>query len=280
MYFHSPWLSQIRHVLIPAVMLQKTTYLANPMRRIAHAAALIRSALKTLTASTRTAAYFDPVVLIAVGKVQLARISAEMVINPLFRGEGGLRKRAFSSRLLFFFFLWNSANRWWLTVYSIANMGLSLATVNTSSGVLFCCGLGYNATTGNCLSRTRQMGYKPFNLPSSFVVFNRSTGSTILPAAVPAQSLRDVTANVLKPIKHDITVTLGVGLPLPMAVLAALRMFYRERDDHAWNSQTAPQQVRGRNTLPRCWWAWGLIKYMNLMVGPLFRSWPLRILRN
>lgn len=70
------------------------------------------------------------------------------------------------------------------------------------------------------------MGNRPFTLPDSIVIFNRTTGSTILPAALPAQS--QYTAVTTAP-GHELTVGLSVGLPLLIATLAAIGMYYRER---------------------------------------------------
>lgn len=70
------------------------------------------------------------------------------------------------------------------------------------------------------------MGHLPFTLAPSVVIFNRTTGSTFLPAAVPAQC-QSVT--VAATTKYELTVGLSVGLPLLTATLAALGMFHRER---------------------------------------------------
>lgn len=71
------------------------------------------------------------------------------------------------------------------------------------------------------------MGHLPFTLPESIVIFNRTTGSTTLPDAVPAESLIPVAT--APSTKHDVTVALGVGIPLLTAALVALGMFCRER---------------------------------------------------
>lgn len=94
-------------------------------------------------------------------------------------------------------------------------------------GTLLCCGSGFNETGQECQQTTRQQGRKPFTLYASNVIFNRSTGSTVLPAAMPAQA----SVSVLRVASHghEVAVGLGVGLPLLTATLAALAMLRRER---------------------------------------------------
>lgn len=105
-------------------------------------------------------------------------------------------------------------------------IGLSWVTITNVSGILFCCGTGYDETNGTCSSRTRQMDHMPFTLPESVVIFNRTSGSTIFPAAVPIQSSYYAVAT---PTRHELMVGLSIGLPLLIAMMAALGMFYRER---------------------------------------------------
>ena len=131
-----------------------------------------------------------------------------------------------ASSLLFGLSSWDWVKRWWSTVYSSSDIGLSSVIISNTSGVLFCCGMGYDEATGNCSSRTRQVEHRPFTLPESVVIFNRTSGSTTFPAALPAQSQFTAVATATR---HELTVGLSVGLPLLTATLAALGMFYRER---------------------------------------------------
>lgn len=70
------------------------------------------------------------------------------------------------------------------------------------------------------------MGHLPFTLPESAVIFNRASGSTILPVALPAQSQLFTVATTRR---HELSVGLSIGLPLLTTTVAALAMYYRER---------------------------------------------------
>lgn len=114
-------------------------------------------------------------------------------------------------------------------VYAESDLGLSSVTISPSTGIVFCCGMGFDESTGNCSTHTRQMGQSPFNLPASAVIYDRTTGATI-PAAVPGQSFcAAATTKVASTAKRDVTIALGTGLPLLTATLAALGLFRRER---------------------------------------------------
>lgn len=64
--------------------LQSTTHLATPVQRIAHAAAFTSCVSKIPIASIDLAVSVEAAVLPSAGIVQRVRISAEMVILPLF----------------------------------------------------------------------------------------------------------------------------------------------------------------------------------------------------
>ena len=70
------------------------------------------------------------------------------------------------------------------------------------------------------------MEHVPFTLPESVIIFNRTSGSTVLPAALPAQSSYTAVATTTR---QELMVGLSIGLPLLIAMLAALGMYYRER---------------------------------------------------
>lgn len=104
---------------------------------------------------------------------------------------------------------------------------MSSVTFNAATGVMFCCGNGYDESSNNCTGSTRQMGRAPFTIPRSHIIFNRTTGSTIFPGAVPAAA--STTVGTATSTKHDVAVGLGVGIPLLIVTLVALGLPRRER---------------------------------------------------
>ncbi|KAH0286952.1 hypothetical protein M436DRAFT_60767 [Aureobasidium namibiae CBS 147.97] len=62
----------------------------------------------------------------------------------------------------------------------VPNGAISISIISESGTGLFCCGMGWNATSGLCLSESGSGNFNPFSIGIGVVVLDRTTGATTL----------------------------------------------------------------------------------------------------
>jgi len=94
---------------------------------------------------------------------------------------------------------------------------------------LFCCGMGWNATSGLCLSESGSGNFNPFSIEIGVVILDRTTGATTLNTSTTnAMTSGNATSNTTTASSeaddHDhasnnIPVAIGIGVAVSAGVL-------------------------------------------------------------
>ena len=239
-----PQIHQVQNVIIPMHRKQTTTYPAALARNTARVARLTMSVFPMATALVQPATLCDPAVPTVNGIVHSC---------PYFCTEGNDSHSSWKGprhKLPLFSPASLGLNRRWFSIVNVSgDMNLNPVGYDANRQVIFCCGNGYNETAGNCTKQTKRLGHMPFRIGPTKVIFNRTTRSTILPDAIPAQIS---TIMVRAPLfKREIAVGLGVGIPLLITTLAALEMFRSERRLRLKFAKGPPPESELRDPPPR-----------------------------
>ena len=104
---------------------------------------------------------------------------------------------------------------------------------------LYCCDFGYNNTSKKC----QYGGANPFPLPIGNIIYNRTSGS------ISSNTTAAITTSSTTPIPsssgNEIGIGAGVGIPLGIALLAAVVMFWSERRQRKQLQKRVDESLKG-----------------------------------
>lgn len=142
----------------------------------------------------------------------------------------------------------------------LPNGGISISIVSETGTGHFCCGMGWNATSGLCISESGSGNFDPFSIEIGVAILDRATGATTLNTSTAnttttGNGINNSTAALSHAGNNDhetnnISLAVGIGVAVSAGVLlvsTALVFFWRLRKRRA---RKAFQKFDFKNSTP------------------------------
>ena len=142
----------------------------------------------------------------------------------------------------------------------LPNGGISISIISETGTGLFCCGMGWNATSGLCISESGSGNFNPFSVGIGVAILDRTTGATIVntsnantaTSGLVASNTSTATSepDKQKNVANNIPMAIGIGVAVSAGVLlvsAASVFLWRLRKRQA---HKAFQKFDSKNSNP------------------------------